>query len=403
MIAGLAEQFRRRCFTIFSSGFLRGLRGIALGYALLSVLLGSSAPVHAFTLIEGDSESGYYDLRAYARLQEDVLLFDHVPDTVSTRSDLLRRARFGMSLRLHDNWILRASGDFARRAALRDLALEYRGWPARIEIGRIPEPFSIGASINSSDTLLMNRPSPTNFGPDYGLGIGANLRGESWGLSSGIYTRDGGPTFSGRYPENAASARGTWRPLRGEWGFLHVGASASVREGKSGSGVQLSGTAESSLVSGFTPHAALQTNTDRYLLFGGETAARVGPVVILSEYIRAQIESGPTWYGDYVEAAWSLTGERRPYSTRYGIIGGVTPNHPITENGWGAWELAARWSMTDLRDGGGDFGRIASVGLNWYPVDPLRISIGGERAHMELPDGERRDGNIAQLRLQFDF
>ena len=355
-------------------------------------------------LAQGDLLGAPYDLLAYARLEEDVSLYRNVSDLVSTRSTDLRRARLGLRLRWDEDWIFRAAGNFAHHASLRDLWLEYRGWPTRIEIGRFPEPFSLGESISSSDTLLISRPSPTDLGPDYGFGVGFNYRGGSWGLSGGAFTRNAGYSLSGKYPEDALDLRGTWRPLIGEVGYLHIGASGSVRQTMQGSGVQLFGTAESLLATGLAPRSGLQTNTDRYRLLGAEMAIRLGPVLVLSEYIRANVmNGGPAWHGQYVESGWCLTGEKRSYSTRYGVVGGIRPFRPVTSGGFGAWELAARLSMTDLREGGGDAGRVRSVGLNWYPIDLQRISVGVQRARRELFDGTEREGTLAQIQFQLGF
>jgi len=362
---------------------------------------------HSLTLLEGETQYGRYDLLAYARVQDDVLLYDQrqteVAGSLPDRANELRRARLGLRLRWHDDWILRVAGNFAHRPSLRDLWLEYRGWPVRIELGRFPEPFSLGESVNSTDTLLMSRPSPTFLGPDYGFGAGFNYRGYNWGVSGGAFTRDAGYSLSGKYPENALSLRATWRPLRFEAGFLHLGGSASLRNTSSGSGVQLFGSGETALIRGLTPRSPLQLQTDNYRLLGAETALRLGPLLMLAEYIQADVNAGPSWHGEYVEAGWSLTGERRSYSTRYGTVGGITPNEPVTFGGFGAWELAARWSATDLRDGGGDLGRVVALGLNWYPVDPLRVSVAGERVHRGLADGSQRDASIVQLQLQLSF
>jgi phosphate-selective porin OprO/OprP len=369
--------------------------------ALFAVMFAWPHTGLALSLAKGDVLGGRYDLQGYARLEEDALLYKNVSDQVLTRPTDLRRAWLGVRLRWYEDWFFRAAGNFAHGSSLRDLWLEYRGWPARIEIGRFPEPFSLGESISSSDTLIISRPSPTILGPDYGFGVGFNYRGGSWGLSGGAFTRNAGYSLSGKYPENAVDLRGTWRPLRGEAGYLHIGASGSLRQTKQGSGVQLFGTAESPLASGLGPLSSLQPDTDHYRLLGGEMATRLGPVLLLSEYIQAKVmDRGPTWHGEYIEAGWCLTGEKRGYSTRYGTVGGITPNRPVTLGGYGAWELAARWSTTDLRQGGGDSGRVNSVGLNWYPVDLLRISIGAQRAHRELFDGTQRDGTLAQLQFQ---
>ncbi len=378
--------------------------GLSLRGSLLAVVCAWPHSGLAMNLAQGDALGGPYDLRGYARIEEDVLLYKNVPDQVRTRSTDLRRARLGLGLRWHDDWVFRAAGNFAHGSSLRDLWLEYRGWATRIEIGRFPEPFSLGESISSSDTRLISRPSPTILGPDYGFGVGFNYRGDSWGLSGGAFTRNAGYSLSGKYPENALDLRGTWRPFSGEIGYLHIGASASLRETQQGSGVQLFGTAESPLASGLGPRSALQPDTDRYRLLGAEIAIRLSSVLLLSEYIRAKVmNGGATWHGEYIEAGWCLTGEKRGYSTRYGTVGGIKPYRPVTAGGFGAWELAARWSATDLREGGGDWGRVASVGLNWYPIDPLRISIGAQRAHRELFDGTQRDGTLGQLQFQLGF
>jgi len=49
-------------------------------------------------------------------------------------------------------------------------------------------------------------------------------------------------------------------------------------------------------------------------------------------------------------------------------------------DGFGAWEVALRWSKTDLSDDGGDHGYVRSVALSWYPTDPVRISLSLHRA-----------------------
>ncbi|WP_169740740.1 OprO/OprP family phosphate-selective porin [Nevskia soli] len=363
--------------------------------------------VLAYELTRGETQYGLYDVQAYVRVQDDALLVKSLggdaPATVDIRRNALRRARLGLRLRWHDDWYFRVAGNFAHRPSLRDLWLEYRGWPVRVELGRFPEPFSLGESINSTDTLLVARPSPTFLGPDYGFGAGFNYRGDNWGLSSGIFSRSAGYALSGKYPENALSLRGTWRPLRGELGFLHLGASTSFRETAIGSGVQLFGSGETALLSGLSPRSSLQLQSDRYRLLGGESAVRLGPVLVLAEYIQAHVSGGPSWSGEYVEAGWSLTGERRSYSTRYGTVGGITPNQPVTLGGYGAWELAARWSATDLRSGGGDRGSVISLGLNWYPADSLRISLAAQKMRRSLADGTERDASVAQLQFQLSF
>jgi phosphate-selective porin OprO/OprP len=102
-------------------------------------------------------------------------------------------------------------------------------------------------------------------------------------------------------------------------------------------------------------------------------------------------ESNYVFNGGYVQLAYTLTGESRAYDrsrgglSRYYFNRG--PNTPAwlvrNENGnfswgWGAWELAGRFSYIDLNDGSG-LNRIQggimegfTVGLNWYLNSNLR-------------------------------
>ena len=360
-----------------------------------------SIPSPALELAKGEMFGEPYDLRGYARIEEDILVGSPTVDGTRTRSSDLRRARLGLGVRWQNDWIFHVAGNFAHNSPLRDLWIEYRGWPVRIEAGRLPEPFSLAESIDPLARLLPSLPSPAEFGPDYGFGVGFNYRGSTWGLAGGAFTRNAGPTLSGRYPEDALTARGTWRPLVGEDGYLHVGVSASLRRTQAGSGVQLFGTAESSLVRGMSPQSVLETLSDRYRLIAEETLMRLGPVILLGEMIQAQVaDGGPTWHGEYAELGWCITGEKRSYSTRYGTIGAISPNRPVELGGFGAWEVAARWSKTDLSDGGGDRGNVRSVALSWYPTDPVRISLSLHRAHLEPLGGNPRDTSLGQLQVQ---
>jgi phosphate-selective porin OprO/OprP len=355
-----------------------------------------SIPSPALELVKGEMFGEFYDLRGYARIEEDILLARHTADGTRTESTNLRRARLGFGLRWQNDWVFHLAGNFAHHSSLRDLWTEYRGWPVRIEVGRFLEPFSLGEAIAPSDRLLTSLPSPAELGPDYGFGIGFNYRGTTW-----AFTRHAGPSLSGRYAEDALTARGTWRPLVGEDGYLHVGVSGSFRRGQAGSGVQLFGTSESSLMRGMSPRSVLETLTDRYRLIAEETLIRLGPIIVLGEMIQAQLaDGGPTWHGEYAEFGWCITGEKRSYSTRYGTIGGISPDRPVELGGLGAWEVAVRWSKTDLSDGGGDRGQVRSVALNWYPTDPVRISVSLHRAHLEPFGGSARDTTLGQLQVQ---
>lgn len=94
-------------------------------------------------------------------------------------------------------------------------------------------------------------------------------------------------------------------------------------------------------------------------LFGLETVCQSGPWGFQAEYMASVVNSvvGPvTYQGGYAQLAYRLTGEHRAYDKKNGTLGRLTPYTnfiPAGRDGiwgWGAWEVAGRWSIIDLRN-----------------------------------------------------
>src|SRR5262249_6911781 len=86
--------------------------------------------------------------------------------------------------------------------------------------------------------------------------------------------------------------------------------------------------------------------------------------------------------GGYAEAGLVLTGETRTYNPGAAAYNGVVPTHPFSFSGggWGAWEIAARYSVVNLNDQLGTSDGVAggkqtiyAAGLNWYPTRNIRF------------------------------
>ena len=178
---------------------------------------------------------------------------------------------------------------------------------------------------------------------------------------------------------------------------------------------------ESILLRGLSASSALLVGPEgpKYMLYGAEVAALVGPVLLQSELIRAQVKNAidleaaqegqlhfvdPGYTAWYAEAGWMLTGERRDYSVRRGVFSGIDPQRSVLAGGWGAFELAARYSFTDLLDPvlGGDEGRVASVGLAWYADPRAKLVLEGLRIEEDDRE-EHEEATAVQLRAQLYF
>jgi len=134
----------------------------------------------------------------------------------------------------------------------------------------------------------------------------------------------------------------------------------------------------------------------------------------------------PTFTGWTVGGTWIITGETKTYTpnglaeTQAGF-GAPVPSRPFSLDGgsWGAWELTARYSDTDLNWHGtqaanttqlaginGGRQRIAAFGINWYLNRNVRMILDDNivqitKGTAALPDRDSQDFNVVGLRVQY--
>ena len=147
-------------------------------------------------------------------------------------------------------------------------------------------------------------------------------------------------------------------------------------------------------------------------------------------YVGAAGTGNPTFTGWYVEGSWILTGETKTYTVtgtnnEVGGWGQPIPSAPfsLTGDSWGAWELTARYSDTDLNyrtdlaanatgttaGAGGIFGgheKDLLFGVNWYLNRNVKFQLNDNIVSVDKltgPAGTQRgqDLNILGLRMQF--
>jgi phosphate-selective porin OprO/OprP len=112
-----------------------------------------------------------------------------------------------------------------------------------------------------------------------------------------------------------------------------------------------------------------------------EASLRSGPFWLHSEYINTRMDSSilgdPILNGYNVTLSWIATGEVREYRKRNGTFGPVPISRAVSQNGWGAWEYALRYSHLDASDElvqGGEMD-IWSVGVNWWLTRLLGVNL----------------------------
>jgi phosphate-selective porin OprO/OprP len=122
-------------------------------------------------------------------------------------------------------------------------------------------------------------------------------------------------------------------------------------------------------------------DADSSLTYILEASWRKGSFWFLGEYVLNDVDApeldSPDFTGYYVTGSWALTGEMRGYNRKSGVFNPLPVAKSVYQGGWGAWEVAARWSDIDLTNGlvdGGEM-QILSLGLNWWLSSFFSVSL----------------------------
>ncbi len=163
-----------------------------------------------------------------------------------------------------------------------------------------------------------------------------------------------------------------------------------------------------------------------YETLGFESIINVGAFQVVGEYqtnwTQRDVGSSLNFHGGYVYASYFLTGEHQPYSRKTGTLGRVKPfeNFFLVDRctggkgwGWGAWQIAARYSYIDLSDGAGATavlggeGKNFTAGLNWFwtPYSKVQFNYinGNIDNHAAVNGSTAGNYNIIGTRFMVDF
>lgn len=283
-----------------------------------------------------------------------------------------------------------------------------------LQFGYFDPPISLDALASSTSRPLMESPAPvTAFAPGGRVGIEAAGTRAAPDLTWVLNLSSVGQVQDDRSASNEALravGRLVWRPWytpTGETpGLLHLGGSVSV--GLSGRGdVQFRARPESYLASYVVDTGELEGDASGFVL---EAAWQRGSFVLQGELFEtfADVEGAGsiTFHGSYVQLAWSLTGELRPYDREEAVFLRLVPRRPFEprRGQWGALELAGRVSWLDLSDGSVRGGQLfdATVGLTWTMNAWVRLQAG--YVYARVRDRPVSGGaHILQSRLELRF
>jgi phosphate-selective porin OprO/OprP len=363
-----------------------------------------------------------------------------------------RRVYLGLQGKLFGDWSYNANFDFGGSGGtetpghIQSVYLEYDGLaPWAFRVGAYPPPANIEDGTGSADTIFLERNSPSNLQRGLAGGDGRDA-------ISVLYTGDrlyGAVSYTGGKVQDAA-VFDEQQAFLGRLSYLLVSdANSHLLVGVNGThifklpdavaagGATLAttpgGTALNSITLSDPPELTVDSNgiklantgalpANHLTQWGVETAGNWGPLYAQAGYYGFEVDRAKVAYKTftsastsattifqpsnndfsawYVQATWTITGEPRTYNAANGAFSPPKPTTSVGHGGWGAWELAARYSDLNLNSHaldpaalatgwtgtstttytfpntvrGGDQ-RIVTVGLNWYVSTAIRFAL----------------------------
>jgi len=341
----------------------------------------------------------------------------------------LRRGRIGITGRYAGDWQYDFIGEFGGvnnnelSASILTASVSYLGLkPVTFTIGYTDVFASFAEAVSSADISFNERPAISNItnsiaGSEPRAAFAVIANGDRW-YTAGYLTGSQAGTAAND-EQASAVARAVYLPVKTADTLLHVGVNGSYvfqptqnNATRSAAGINSTGGAGISATTialsdrpelRIDPTALINTGTINAThadTYGVELAGAWKSVWFDGEYQLVGVDqlrsSSATpapflnFDGGYGEVGWFITGEQRPYSTARAAWTTLQPNEPfsLTSGGWGAWELAARYSHANLNSHathglpttvtGGTFGGvqdIGQIGLNWYPTTNVRFLL----------------------------
>ncbi|MFN3523824.1 MAG: OprO/OprP family phosphate-selective porin [Phenylobacterium sp.] len=406
------------------------------------------------------SADGRFSASLRGVMQLDTAMYfqdDDLPPSVTAR-DLngganFRRARIGVDGKLFGDFDYRILMDFGGAGSedagrVQELWLQYSNLgPFAARVGAFAPSLGLADAASTNGAMFPERAAVADIarglaGGDKRIGAGLIGSGERWHASAVVT----GATASGvnsaaadfndpTYDEQQGFAvRLAGTPVRGEGWLVHAGANASVITQPDDDGAASTPRYSVRL----TERPELRVDGARLVdtgsieaygahAYGFELAFQRKNLLFQGEYFDLGVDrrnpaagvSDPEFSGWYIEGGWVLTGEARKYSTDSAAFDAPSVARPFdpAAGAWGAWELAARYSVVDLNSNAdsaivanrvrGGEQEIWSLGVNWFVNPAVRFSLGVQDVSVERLNAAGlpldQDYRSLNLRSQFAF
>ncbi len=342
---------------------------------------------------------------------------------INTSKFEFRRVHFSVAGNIAKNIKYKIETDFAHgRTGFRDLFLQYTGGQiGNFIIGSYAEPTSLDMQTSSKYIPLFERSMVTAL-QDFRWGGGFHYN--NFKMLDGKVGLQLAYTFKGLnsegFKDNALENGGNFIARvssaiinnKEHHTLVHLGINYDNRTNDQKGDYTLKLRPENHTGSKIAVSFAEGGDVTNRSSLGFETAVNFGSVSLQGEYKRQTETTTNKSFGVnayYAMVSYFLTGEHRPY--KHGAFGRVKPKKSIDNGGYGALELAARYSVLDA-EGATTFngleteGKTTDItfGLNWYLNAHTRIMYNFVNTDFGFTDPANTNNEIAHLvRVQMDF
>jgi phosphate-selective porin OprO/OprP len=324
-----------------------------------------------------------------------------------------RRARFGvegtMAKDFNYRLLLELGGSGTEGPTrINDAWIAYTGLaPLTFQIGAFAPPSNMDDGTTPEDLPFLERASASELSRSLGaadgrLALAVKAGGKRWMSSVALSSRtvNDAEVFDSQV---AAVARGGFLVATAENYNVHVGASGTYVFAPADLGS--SATSPRHAVR-FRDRPEIRVDGTRLIDSGAIDAAHASVYALEfgANWNNLYLQGEHFWYavdrrepttfdapdfkGYYLQGSWTITGENRRYNAITGSFQNPRPRTAFGADGWGAFELAARYSRMDLNFEAGAAGTaalpgsvrggdqsIVTLGVNWYLNPNLKVMM----------------------------
>jgi len=324
-----------------------------------------------------------------------------IPPVIGNPNSFLgfRRLRLGAKGQASENMEYKIQMEFAQpdQITFKDAYLGWLNlpWNDKILVGNQKRPYGLAHLDSSRYMVFMERPFVVDAFNNDARRLGVEAYGysdnERWNWRYGGFDMQNiakvGRIYSNNFePEVAGRIANTiwYDEMSGGRGYAHWALSGAACFPNGGRTARFKTRPEAYSQTSWYDTGQI-TNGDTYQLGGVEAVVNVNQLSVVGEYLSVEMQrtgaSDLNFYGGYFYVAYWLTNDYSPWNRQRGVLGRTIPNENFfivraedgsRIRGWGAWQIAGRYSRGNFSDGTGPqrieggIGQSFTFALNWW-------------------------------------